>query len=131
MKNPRISEKQIENVLKLDAQKRYEYALKIIVDWDMVWGLYNDGWALASDDDGQIIFPLWPTYEYAKVCAINEWQKYEPVPIALEDLVQELLPNLKHDNVKISVFYVPNNKGSVIDSEDFLKDINIEKLKYD
>ena len=67
----KVTPKQMEAVLALSGVKRFEHFIKVIVDWREVWGLYQDGWALAEADDGIIVFPLWPAKEYAQVCAVN------------------------------------------------------------
>lgn len=68
-----VNPKQMEAVLALPGIKRFEHFIKVIADWQEVWGLYQDGWALAAADDGTTVFPLWPAKEYAQVCAENEW----------------------------------------------------------
>ena len=47
----KINEKQIEAVISLPGHQRYEYFIKTVVDWESVWGLYQDGWALASTNE--------------------------------------------------------------------------------
>ena len=89
----------MEVVLSLPAGKRYEHFIKVIADWQEVWGLYQDGWALAAADDGTTVFPLWLAKEYAQVCAEKEWADYEPRSISLNDLMEMLLPKLKVDDV--------------------------------
>jgi hypothetical protein len=89
-------------------------------DWQEVWGLYQDGWALAAADDGTTVLPLWPAKEYAQVCAANRWQGYEPRSISLSDFMDVLLPKLKSDGVLPGVLFTPSSKG-VTPSVDELK----------
>lgn len=107
----KVSPKQMEAVLALPGIKRFEHFIKIIADWQEVWGLYQDGWALAAADDGTTVFPLWPAKEYAQVCAANEWTGYEPRSISLSDFTEVLLPKLKLDGVLPGVFFTPTSKG--------------------
>ena len=116
----KVSPKQMEAVLALPGIKRFEHFIKVIADWQEVWGLYQDGWALAAADDGTTVFPLWPAKEYAQVCAANEWAGYEPRSISLSDLTEILLPKLKLDGVLPGVFFTPTSKG-VTPSVDELK----------
>jgi hypothetical protein len=116
----KVSPKQMEAVLALPGIKRFERFIKIIADWQEVWGLYQDGWALAAADDGTTVFPLWPAKEYAQVCAANEWTGYEPRSISLSDFTEVLLPKLKLDGVLPGVFFTPTSKG-VTPSVDELK----------
>lgn len=107
----KVSPKQMEAVLALPGIKRFEHFIKVIADWQEVWGLYQDGWALAAADDGTTVFPLWPAKEYAQVCAANEWTGYEPRSISLSDFTEVLLPKLKLDGVLPGVFFTPTSKG--------------------
>lgn len=54
----------MEAVLALPGIKRFEHFIKVIANWQEVWGLYQDGWALSAADDGTTVLPLWPTKEY-------------------------------------------------------------------
>jgi hypothetical protein len=116
----KVSPKQMDAVLALPGIKRFEHFIKVIADWQEVWGLYLDGWALAAADDGTTVFPLWPAKEYAQVCAANEWTGYEPRSISLSDFTEVLLPKLKLDGVLPGVFFTPTSKG-VTPSVDELK----------
>lgn len=115
-----MNPKQMEAVLALPGVKRFEHFIKVIADWQEVWGLYHDGWALAAADDGTTVFPLWPAKEYAQVCAVNEWMGYESRSISLSDFTEVLLPKLKLDGVLPGVFFTPTSKG-VTPSVDELK----------
>lgn len=116
----KVNPKQMEAVLALPSSKRFEHFIRVIADWQEVWGLYQDGWALAAADDGTTVFPLWPAQEYAQVCAANEWSGYEPRSISLSDFLEVLLPKLKLDGVLPGVFFTPTSKG-VTQSVDELK----------
>jgi hypothetical protein len=116
----KVSPKKMEAVLALPGIKRFEHFIKVIADVQEVWGLYQDGWALAAADDGTTVFPLWPAKEYAQVCAANEWSDYEPHSISLNDFTEVLLPKLKLDGALPGVFFTPTSKG-VTPSVDELK----------
>lgn len=130
MSDMKISQKQIESVLALSANKRYEYFVKVVADWNEVWGLYQDGWALAATDDGIPVFPVWPAKEYARLCAEKEWSEYVPEAIPLESFIVELLPKLKADSVLVGVFYTPNDKGITPLLDEFVDNINSELENY-
>jgi hypothetical protein len=97
----------------------------VVADWQKAWGLFDNGWALAATDEGTSVFLFWPAEEYAKLCAKEEWASYKPREIALEDLMNTLLPKLKKDGVLPGIFFTPTGKGvtpSVDDLLDALKD---------
>ena len=126
----KVSQKQLKAVLALSGVKRFEHFIKVIADWQVVWGLYQNGWALAAADDGTVVFPLWPAEQYAQACAANEWKGYEARPISLSDFVDVLLPKLKADGVLPGVFYTPTCKGVTPSVEDLKSALDAELENY-
>ena len=102
----------------------------MIADWQEVWGLYQDGWALAATDDGTPVFPLWPAKEYAQVCAVNEWKGYEPRSIGLSDFREVLLPKLKLDGVLPGVSFTRTSKGVTPSVDELKLALETELLNY-
>ena len=99
------------SVIVLPKQLRYEHFVRRVAATGEVWGLYQDGWALAKTDDGTLVFPMWPANEYATLCAEFEWDGYDAQAFSLEELIEELLPQLEEDSVLPGVFYTPGDKG--------------------
>jgi hypothetical protein len=126
----KLNSKQISEVMALPGKDRYEHFIKVIADWQEVWGLYQNGWALAGTDDGTTVFPLWPAQEYAQLCAANEWVGYEARAIPLNELMDELLPKLKKDGFLPGVFYTPSNKGITPSVDEFKSAIDAELENY-
>lgn len=125
-----VSNEEINNVLHLSGEKKYKYFLNFVCDSEKAWGLYNDGWALAADDNGQVVFPLWPAKLYAKMASADKWADYKPKSISLKNLVEKLAHNLDKDLLLFGVFYTPNNKGIVISPLELAEDICNELEKY-
>lgn len=126
----KINQRQIEAVIALPGPKRYEHFIKVVTDWEEVWGLYRNDWALAATDDGQKVFPVWPAKEYAELCKENEWSSYEAKSFSLSDFMNELLPNLKSDGVLVGVFYTHLNKGATPAVDQVMADLNRELENY-
>jgi hypothetical protein len=101
----------MESVLALPGSRRFVHFIKVIADTQEVWGLYQDGWALAATDEGTTVFPFWPAKEYAEICSVNKWSGYEPRSISLSDFLEVLLPKLKSDDVLPGVFFTPSSRG--------------------
>ena len=107
----KLGAQQLAAVVTLPGPARYEYFVKRVADSQEVWGLYQQGWALAKADDGTLVFPLWPSSDYASLCAEFEWDGYDAQAFSLEELLDELLPQLQEDRVLPGVFYTPGDKG--------------------
>lgn len=126
----KVNPEQLRAVLALPAIKRFEYFIKVIADWQEVWGLYQGGWALAATDDGTAVFPLWPASEYARVCAEGEWRGHEPRPLSLSDFTDVLLPKLEMDGVLPGVFFTPASKGLTPSVDELRTALEAELQKY-
>jgi len=126
----KVSPSQIEEIFALPGIKRFEHFIKVIVGWEEIWGLYQEGWALAAADEGTPVFPLWPAKEYAQVCAVNEWAGYEPRSIGLVEFMEVLLPKLKLDGVLPGVLFTPAGKGVTPSVDDLRLAIEAELQNY-
>lgn len=124
-----LNNKEIEVVSNLPVSKRYEYFIKKVVDFEEVWGLFDDGWAISEDDNGNPLMPFWPKKEFANLCAVDQWENYKSEPIELEDFIQNWLPGMKKDGIQISIF--ENNVDSaVLNIDTIILDLENELSKY-
>jgi hypothetical protein len=98
-------------VLKVPKELRYEHFIRRVADTGQVWGLYRDGWAIGKTDDGALVFPMWPTEELAQQCAVLEWDGYAPHEFGLQELFDELLPQLESDGILPGITYTPDEYG--------------------
>ena len=121
---------EIEKVINLVSNKRYEYFIKKICDYEEVWGLYNNGWASMEDDSKDTLIPFWPMKEYANLCKTNEWINYEAFPISLDDFLNKWIPGMNKDKRNFAIFVVKNDFGIKVTPEQLEKDINLELENY-
>lgn len=98
-------------VLALPKALRYDHFIRRVADTGRVWGLVNDGWAIGKTDDGALVFPLWPTSELAEQCAVLEWTGYIAQEFGLQELFDELLPQLEADGILPGITYTPDEYG--------------------
>ena len=127
----RVSQKQIEAILKLPAPKRYSHFIKKVVGWKQLWALYDDGWAMSESDDGQPIFPLWPEKEYADLCVSGDWGNYTPKSIELDEVLDSMIPMFRGRGILPGVFFTMKD-GSVNASVDQLEeDLRAELSHYE
>jgi len=99
------------SVVNLPKQLRYEHFIRRVADTGRVWGLVRDGWAIGKTDDGALVFPLWPTCELAIQCAVLEWEGYVPQEFGLQELFDELLPQIEADGILPGITYTPDEYG--------------------
>jgi len=125
-----MNNKEFDAVVKLPAPKRYEYFIKKVADYEEVWGLFHDGWAMAQDNEGNVVIPFWPKREFAEVCATAQWANFSPKSIQLDDFIGKWLPGMKKDKVKSAVFYTTYEVGVVVELTRLLDDLNQELQNY-
>lgn len=125
-----INSKQIAQVMSLSGEKRYQHFIKVIADWEIVWGLYDKGWALSETDDKERVFPVWPAKEYAELCAENEWSGYEARSFSLEEFLSDFIPSLINDSVLIGVFSTPKQESVAVSGEQLINDLEVELDNY-
>jgi len=122
----KINEKKLEAILALPGPERYSHFIKVAADQRKVWGLWNDGWALASTDNGDQVFPVWPAKEYADCCALDSWAEYESREIDLDQLFDELLPDFAQAGMHVGIFPTPGSQGVTPDLAQFEVDLRQE-----
>lgn len=110
---------------------RYKHFIGVAADQRRVWGLYSDGWALASDEAGANFLPLWPASEYAKLCVDGDWGGYLPEEIELDELLSETLPALQEQGLGIAVFPTPTDHGVVPTLAQLESDLRAELSKIE
>lgn len=124
-----MNTKMINAMINNDAKKRYEYLIKKVADNESLYSLYNDGWALYSDKE-KTYFPIWSEKEFAELCIKDDFLGHKATEIALEDVLNELLPNLKRDHIELAIFPTPDDLGICIDCDIFKQDIDLELENY-
>lgn len=110
-----------------DFDENYELFIAHAIDMGCVWALEGeDGFALCPSVDNEDIdvMPLWSQPEYAQVHAKDEWAKYECVPIATEELLDEWLEGLHGDLILVGVNWNEAMEGVEIEPLDLLEDID-------
>ena len=94
-----MNQKELDSLIKQPSNIRYEYFIKKVADYEEVWGLYDNGWATAQDDFGNMLIPFFPRKEFAEYCAVNEWNNFKAVPIDLNEFIENWLVGMRKDRV--------------------------------
>lgn len=122
--------RKIENVLKLDSKFRFNYFIRKVVDFEVVWGLYGTGW-VTSIVNGEEVIPFWPEEEFARICADGEWKGFSAKAISLDDFLLKWLPGMKRDGRRSAVFPSVDGKAVVVDADELYDLIVCEKRQYE
>ncbi|GKW03234.1 hypothetical protein PEC301877_20470 [Pectobacterium carotovorum subsp. carotovorum] len=94
--------KKIENIYRLDSQERCDYFIRKITDFEMVWELFNEGWAGFT----------------AKAIELNEF-------------LSHWLPGMQSDGRICQIFPTPSEHGFFIPPTALLHAIKEEREQYE
>jgi hypothetical protein len=124
-----MNKKEFEAVIKQPPNIRYEYFIKKVVDSEEVWGLYNDGWATAQDEEGKMLIPFFPKKEFAEFFGKNEWLGCKAKLIDLDYFIDKWLTGMKKDGIKPSIFPTDDDTA-LVNIDVLLHDLEAEIGKY-
>jgi hypothetical protein len=123
-------EREIQVVSALDGPKRYEYWIKKVADHEEVWSLWDEGWALLADDSGQEAVPVWPHEEFAQRWAVNDWARYQPKAIPLEEWLTRWISGMERDGRQVAVFPTESGSGVIVNPQRLKSDLDEELSQY-
>ncbi|MFL0811108.1 MAG: DUF2750 domain-containing protein [Agarilytica sp.] len=112
----------------------YEGFIESAIETGCVWGLEgDDGWALCPSESNSDIdtMPLWSDPDKAKLHCKDEWSHYKPVPVSLEELLDEWLPGMHEDVLFVGIDWNEALEGEEVEPLDLLEDIDkaVEQLE--
>src|SRR5215472_13490501 len=123
-----INAQHYANVVKLPAPERYDYFAKRVADWEKVWTLEGErGWFASADDEGVIHLPLWPHPLFAEMGMVGHSSKAKVVALDLDDLLDNVLPQLESTQQRVSV--MPFEGGGVSVDPKRLRDDLLAELE--
>src|SRR3954469_24290011 len=107
-----IAEEEAGRLLALPAQDRAIQFFQLLADWEEAWALRDaDGWVVSKATEA---LPLWPHPDFATACAQGAWEGAAPEPLSLDDLLEDLLPLLEEDGLKVAVFPSSEDPGLLL-----------------
>lgn len=123
--------KEIENVQKLEPFNRYQYFIKKIADFEMLWTIIdeNDDYAV-SEVDGFHLISFWTAEEFISSNLDEGWRNCKPIRLTLEDLQEEVFDIISSENFLINVFPVNGRSGFVVNLDEFKRDLDEELENY-
>ncbi|MGY8770232.1 MAG: DUF2750 domain-containing protein [Pirellulales bacterium] len=103
------------NAMDLSAEERYKFFVSYVKKNELLWGLYIDGWAEATDESqtkGLIVFPEKDT---AEVYAKSHFEGYSPKEIKLSSFLGRWVDKLRGQNYDVAVFPTPIDGPKFVD----------------
>jgi len=126
-----LAPQKIHNLLRLSPQARCDYLIRKVTDFQVIWGLFADGWATAgSAQTSAIAIAFWPEAEFAAWCAHGPWHGFEPKPIELGHFLSHWLPGMQRDARLCLVFADADGQGLLLPPESLLQSLTHELDQY-
>ncbi|MBF1467172.1 DUF2750 domain-containing protein [Prevotella pallens] len=130
----KVSKQELEAVTALSPEKRYNYFVKRICDWEQVWTLYEDDCIVLNEaKNGKLYILLFPFKDFAEHYATNtrgmkgvSYKSFE-----INEFLETIIKKLQANNVSNAlVFPVANGYGLNVSMTDMVKDIQSELENY-
>ena len=108
--------------LRLSAKERYVFCFKTLVVQQEIWTIWDDDWLVRYGSQLTWV-PVFPTEQIAMLSSLND-KNVEPIPIPVDDYVDQIIPVLAQENTKISISPSPDaNEVVLLDWSEFLIDL--------
>lgn len=125
------SVEEIKAVSVLAGDKRYEYTIKKVADFEELWSLAdNEGWCLIKNSEDNECVPVWPAEAFAQEYCTEEWANYCPKSIELAAWLSQWTPGMDRDGRKVAVFPVRGGRAVVVEPCNLKDDLEVELGKY-
>jgi hypothetical protein len=112
-----------------DFEENVDRLIVEAIDTGCVWGLEGpEGWALCASEvhDDTEVMPLWSAREFAQGHCVEEWAEYQPVAIALAELLEDWLPGMHADVTLVGVNWNAALEGDEWEPLDLLAEFEQE-----
>lgn len=128
-----MSNDDLNAILELDCEARFEYFLDVVGEEREVWILINSEehfLKLHSEDQGGFEYlPLWPSSEFAEAYASAE-SELKPHSIPLPQFLNRWLPGLAKDGIEVGVFPGADNSVWITEPDDLQQDLRDELSRF-
>ena len=101
-----MSDDQLQSVLELNGEERYDYFLSEVAEDREIWILVNaeNRFLKIVSEDGDVEYlPVWPRSEFALDYAEGEGD-LKPKSISLPEFFKKWVPGLESDGLEVGVF---------------------------
>lgn len=126
-----MNEKKVASITAMGGPDRYDYFVRKVADFELLYGLFDDGWAMMESDDETRCFPFWPESEFAELLATERWKNYRPKEIELATFLGRWIPGMTKDGLSVAVFPTPTGPGVVVKPDRLAGDLAEECSQYE
>lgn len=127
----KLTDKEIKSVIRLDSEKRFEYAIKRIVDNESLYSAkFSDGDYAIIPCDNNYLLPVWPAYQYCERCI--DVSTMQCVEISLDQFVNEIIDLISNNEWELAVFPLSNGDyGKITTLSEFCESLQSALEDYE
>lgn len=125
-----ISQKEVDNVLKLSPLQRYKYTVKWIADGLTIYTLAKQATIAIAELEGRKMISFWSVEVFAQLSIKGAWSDYEVMKINFEAFESEIIPLIMKEDYLLNIFSIEDKSGFVVDLDEFITDLNEELSNY-
>ncbi|WP_372882296.1 DUF2750 domain-containing protein [Psychromonas sp.] len=114
-----LDPQQIRTIQQYDAQQRYHYLLKEVINNAQIWLLVDEHGCVMLNTEEEDCVPVWPNKEFAQAWATEEWSHCKAEAISLEKWHNRWTHGLEEDELAVVVFPDQNNEGLIFFPDEF------------
>lgn len=121
-----------ESVEDMEAEACYERLIEEIAAEGGAWLLFNedDGIVMVDvEEEDEGIVPVWDSYEKADAMCCDEWEACSPDFVSIIACLEELLPSLDEDGIKLLLTMNEEMGGITVSAADFARDLEEAALE--
>ena len=112
-----------------DPEENFDRFIVECLETGCVWGLEGpEGWALCPSEqyNETEVIPFWSQREFAQALCDGEWSVYKPIPISLEEFIDDWLPGMHDDVFLVGVNWDEELDGIEIEPLDLIEEFDSE-----
>ena len=127
----KLTDKEIETVIQLDSEKRFEYAIKRIADNESLYSAkFPDGDYAIIPSNNTYLFPVWSACQYCERCI--DVSTMQCVEISLAQFVNEIIDLISSNGWELAVFPLSNGDyGKITTLSEFCESLKSEIEDYE
>ena len=124
-----LTTQRIKEILKFDAQQRFQYLCKEINKQQQVWLLIDEHGCVMLNTEDEDCVPVWPNKEFAEDWATEEWSHCKAEAIDLNKWTERWTKGLAEDELSVVVFPDKELNGIILFPDEFEYELSLQAKK--
>ncbi len=127
----KLTDKEIESVIRLNSEKRFEYAIKRIADNESLYSAkFSDGDYAIIHYNNTYLSPVWPACQYCERCI--DVSTMQCVVISLDQFEDEIIDLISSNGWELAIFPLTSGDyGKITTLNEFCESLESALADYE